>query len=418
MKGRTNITDGIFLNATTEQKTVKSGETIVAGDFVNYSNTSAKLDLGTINKPNKIRFISEDRVLMRFGNTLSLVELDGVDTNIIASCPFEIVDYDGDASGRIVVITKQTVSPYTTYIRGYKIADDEFVLVNSVTITNYADSYIYLVGNNIITFGYSSAGAGKPTYTCTATIDDTGRITKGNEFSDTSSTTYRSDSMYASLIKVGNRLCTTAVISGNPVTYKLATIYVLGSEPKISLSTYSSTHGFVYLCEKDSTHAYAYSNEGMAIVNITNGDVTLYPFHNFEAHFQNCYVIADNIILFEKENTFSIAQMNDSSQTTELISNTYGNSDIYSGGSGSLTGAHSSLFTYDGQIYAIAGENVGTHQNKIFVMEYTDDYSQISGIMDINEVERWKNNLKPIGVAKDGGTGGDTISVYIPSSQY
>ena len=398
MLGNTNVKDGINLNATIVTKEVESGQSIVAGNFVQYKTVSCDIEIGSTTIIS-IADIGDGYYLAVYSdNVLKLLKFDGANSEVVDTyTDFPVYNVTADQDGNIYATSKISSNDYL-----YRFAIENNVITRkaNVKLDTYAgsDAEIYVVGGYIYTIKYSSAGT--PHLYVNVLTDNGGTLTKVTTQDDTSST-YR---QYAGGIVIGGyayRLyqttdssykylnCAITSFSSSGVSVRVETLLdrvPIGQSHGWGLSTYAKYDNGIMITK----------DEDIAILD-TRMNVLTYPCSfDFSIMGGKLHQIENNKILVTGTK-MCIAEFDSELVRVNQLSNTV-----------TPTNATTYRENDDEFIYFTGGQTLS-------VYNYSDDYLSLSQPIDIDYVRNWDGNYRLIGVAKQSGTAGDTIEVYIPS---
>ncbi len=388
MKGRTNVLNGgIILNANTVDKEIKTGN-IVAGDFVNYYTENSYIPFSksfyfVANIGDYTVGTSPDRssgslVLIKNNEILSRYSTYTVEE--IAS----IGNYIAFSSGKMLLIIG--------------IQNDTLVLVDSHEFSKNIN-FLEVANNKIVAFLASQ------TYYDTCAVCQISQNGQIQGLAESSVSTYMQNA-YGPDLRYYNGWYYMLSLSSSGNSYNFKFQVNVNNQIENLANTYSlygSYKNFLY--QKDSKVLYG-ENGGTHYywVELTTGAYTSVNGINGIAVTQ----ITENGLFLVKPSSTSYSvelySFNDESVEVTLLSSL--NDSGYYGarpfGTCWFKGNNACIKNNDsGQYYVeiadIVNNTLTHHQNKNYVKPYA-------------------GGIEPIGVAKESGTAGDTIAVYVPTA--
>ena len=431
MKGRTNITDGIFLNATTEQKTIKSGETIVAGDFVEYETISDAITLKTgltnPTQPYVLQKYDTNNFVFVCNGVLYAVTFDGENAQIIASYDeYNIAEVKPLTTSKFVV----AIANSSTYIAGTLILTSNGFTVESLASNGSTSSLqlgypIYIdINESNVTF-ISSDSSYDNFYYLQYTNNTISYVAQSDVLFQYTDYKYSITKANNVLYKLCAKKSSYGSTSGTPQLYQIAinysshtateTLLVSGSASTVGSPRYIDN---VRACNnKIIGVGYDYVSGSYVCNNLIVADLStdspLLSTHNLKTIYGVTSSTTFNVCRIENiDNEHFVSNAHSSNRTHTVILDY--NIDLVSNVETHQASDYGTMAYIEGDVFGI---KCGTNMILTF-LDVTDNLSVLTAPTSKEIVSRWRGTNKPIGVAKDGGTGGDTISVYIPSSQY
>ena len=391
MRGRTNISGGITLNATVGNFLVASGNNITGGDFVEYilnSGTTVSLDA-------------------KFGSGCFLIdETSHTYLGIIGLYP-TLFTY---VSGTITIVSQLSVD--ATQID--KLDATHFVAFNSSS---------ELQANKVFTFSATST-----------------TLTKINE---TTFTGYGTISAVASKVfvivgasEMKSYLCDSSFNISNVSTFSLNTGSLLGvTSNAVVVKTYSSSYYYIYVYPINAT---------TGVITNTSGRLSRSE-NDFGVGFAGYKAINDRYIPIIGNDTYvNLVDVNENvlrgmGKVTTNNSTIRKTSPVNANNEFVLLSIYNSVCSYfavkiDTTTMSIAVEDTITDNMSasVFYVSLLTDNQFVAFVNDIgyknvylysgnvefgspsNVVQQWSGNDNPMGVAKQSGSAGETIEVYIP----
>lgn len=371
MRGRTNAHSGIVLNATTSNKVVKNTP-ITAGDFVEYYTESALVDLN-------YRVIGGTKVgnyiVLLLTTGLALLKFQDGKATFVSSYSTNtfthICEYDGKLYG--------VKSSSGSYIYKMEIANDLIVDNGYITLSSSIGQSVYLTNVD----GYLVAFSGSKY----AVIEDD--VVK------------KLDS-----ISLGATINDVEII--DDVTYilsngesRFATLHV-SSDFTLTATRIAYVSGTEILGIFDDRYAIIRQNTN---VNVYTVDIVAGTYGSTSNSFWSQYYTYNFINL----GGGYIAGV--SSGHTVLGEYTQG--EIVEASHDNVTAF--GFYLYDND-KIVATSLSSEKQIKTLIVDRT--LKKLTEYQSTNYVIPWAGSGNPIGVAKNSGSAGDTIGVYIPSSSY
>lgn len=389
MKGRTNVLNGgIILNANTVDKEIKTGN-IVAGDFVNYYTENSYIpfseyfyfaaNIGDYTVGTSPSSSSGSLVLIKNNEILNRYSTYTVED--IAS----IGNYIAVSSGKMLLIIG--------------IQNDTLVLVDSHEFSKNI-KFLEVANNKIVAFLASQ--------TCYDTcavcqISQNGQI---QGLAESSVSTYMQNA-YAPDLRYYNGWYYMLSLSSSGNSYNFKFQVNVNNQIENLASTYSlpSSNSKRFLYQKDSKVLYGESAyKSCYWVELTTGAYTSVNGINGIA---TTRITENGLFLVKRDSTsynVELYSFNDESVEVTLLSSLndsgyYGamplNTCWFKGNNACIKNNDSG--TYYVEIADIVNNTLTHHQNKNYVKPYA-------------------GGIEPIGVAKESGTAGDTIAVYVPTA--
>lgn len=432
MTGRTNCAGEISLNADVESKVIAPDKTIVAGDFVQYYTQSYSLNesyykiiklsntlyIGNHNENNN----SHIDLIKKNGNIFSIVDSYYTAVKIEDICP--------DSSASDIFYALEESSSYSdpyyySKILVFKVENDEISLLDESTISNKrAANKIFHYGilgshSSVLITSYTqttnNTGANPvyiTTYYKTTENNNDYTYTKWGEWYDTESNlSQKFPSRCANgFVKDSNDYlymvgATQALRSSSrDYTYFAAAKLHIGSNgvPVIDLYKRIYNDGLVVAYSLVFTRPEIIDSKVICAVIESN-------------RFGQCYVIDSdtlNVGSFSISQSYLPSNLFDTNKMTsyrniyEINTATNSGTSIYQGDS-SLS-ISKAMVTTDGYVLSSDGK----------VYQVTNEMTEVHGIEDTDYVIPFKKPGNPVGVAKESGTAGDTIEVYIATDSY
>lgn len=388
MKGRTNVLNGgIILNANTVDKEIKTGN-IVAGDFVNYYTENSYIpfseyfyflaNIGDYTVGTSLNSSSGSLVLIKNNEILSRYSTYTVED--IAS----IGNYIAFSSGKMLLIIG--------------IQNDTLVLVDSHEFSKNI-KFLEVANNKIVAFLASQTNYD----TCAVCqISQNGQI---QGLAESSVSTYMQNA-YNPDLRYYNGWYYMLSLSSSGNSYNFKFQVNVNNQIENLASTYSlSGNSKRFLYQKDSKVLYgetAYKNYYW--VELTTGAYTSVNGINGIA---TTRITENGLFLAKRDSTSYYVELysfNDESVEVTLLSSLndsgyYGAMPLgtcwFKGNNACIKNNDSG--TYYVEIADIVNNTLTHHQNKNYVKPYA-------------------GGIEPIGVAKESGTAGDTIAVYVPTA--
>lgn len=414
MKGRTNLGNGIFLNATTALKIVSGANGITAGDFVQYYTTNPYDELATVTneKFHHFKKIGNDYYVVQVGDTIlqvlrytndvmeiihtitstfivGYVIIDS--THIVVSETRVVKSYEITTNG---LTELSSVSVLTSNPNGYSHIDYDST-TNQILLRSYADVYFVHISNEyILTYSSSTDYLQLKHNNVVINYNNNGFLENNDYYVMGSNTTGSSSNIYKFVLDLNNHTITSSLVGENAYSSSQEQIYILGDN-------------FACISKEYNISSYklrlrVYSKANLSVV-ANNSDA--YPIiSNF--------IGTNKFIGIDTTRKYAIFEFNEANNTFSVLSNIY-SEEI------SLLMNNASIYAENGTAFVIANMASGSNLKEIArYLSYNDNYTQITGKTSTDYVERWDGSLDVIGVAKDSGESGDTINVYVPSSTY
>jgi len=389
MKGRTNVLNGgIVLNANTVDKEIKTGN-IVAGDFVNYYTENSYIpfsenfyfiaNIGDYTVGTSSNSSSGSLVLIKNNEILSRYSTYTVED--IAS----IGNYIAFSSGKMLLIIG--------------IQNDTLVLVDSHEFSENI-KFLEVANNKIVAFLASRTNYD----TCAVCqISQNGQI---QELAESSVSTYMQNA-YGPDLRYYNGWYYMLSLSSSGDSYNFKFQVNVNNQIENLASTYSlpSSNSKRFLYQKDSKVLYGESAYNSYYwVELTTGAYTSVNGINGIA---TTRITENGLFLVKRDSTsysVELYSFNDESVEVTLLSSLndsgyYGTMPLgtcwFKGNNAYIRNSDSG--TYYVEMADIVNNTLSHHQNKNYVKPYA-------------------GGIEPIGVAKESGTAGDTIAVYVPTA--
>ena len=399
MTGRTNVVDGVSINATTANKVIADGYSIVAGDFVEYYTEAGVIDQQSANNM-VVGNIGDYSITLGGtynGYGYSEVKLFKNDALIDVYDDYSI--YNAIVFGDYVI--------FATYnnpkiIGTLKIQSEALVLVDSITIPSATYRKMLCVANNKVFV--TTDDASKPLTVCD--ISAAGLLSNMKETSNLGNATsiFYDNSTYYYVFKPTNKVSsiyTLTIASDNSVTRSYSPV------ASITLPENSSALSNI-IYQDDGIVIFGYTGYLTKIIlpelTYTNISINGTPFSLIEDDMFVSYGTAGN-----QYNVY-LYSIDVALNTTELIDRCNIGFAPYPGYS--YPNGYNGIGWKNGDRVSVFRSNSGYF---IYLYEVIDDL-HIEPIADTDYVVPFSVENHPIGVAKDSGIAGDTIAVYIPQS--
>lgn len=464
MRGKTNLRDGIFLNATTEKKQIATSQTITAGDFVEYdaiknmdkitnpyleadiSNTEGcyriNSDLYMLINKNYLTLLNSSFVVLQTltfdnitdikiindyivvnGDKLTLFKIDGqklTKTDEITShYRYRLAKLNSNE-----IISADITTDYNkkAYIIAniYAFNNDKFE-VKAKGVTAYADTSYSSTPVTICIFNESENKIAILVQEQSSTASTCGAYHFAIDESDYAISYIEGEFIRSALAHTGtSRRFTTSAI--NP--YNNTILFEEGSNQYISSLTIQllcSNKGEIFKSAKiKPTDYFKELFQGLAIYSSWNAigysssiGVNIVKENVFYITFTPQYVYSTS--------NYRIAVVRCEIRNELLV---FSNSifiDFYKGDFTSYFYGCGYVFENDNGDVKF-GFIASQSSNDSYYGSYYVDLSYKNGILSVGKktsyVRRFGGDGNPIGVAKQSGTAGQTIEVYIPSSEY
>lgn len=418
MRGKTNIGGGgIAINATVEQKTIKSGN-IIAGDFVEYYSEPEYLDQTTV-----VNFIFDfgDYLIARPGNGSYITAFkDGEQVDTYAEYNCYYVDKCGDyiiffdhmqgiigvlsivndrfnlvstlninlaydnnnkyaiagGGGKVCVIKEnENSSPYYPTVVICDISNSG--ILSNFHVSNPAEAHREVIAAQFYNgyFYVMMNGNGGYYHSYKLEIDAQNEVTIGPS--------------------IGEGFIKNA---GFKIVYKKGAIFGYAYHDGTSSSSGTTNDGYLVLrnVATGNTISKKIANYGEVLSIISDG----YMINSKRALISGAYVTKWFVLCRFNENTFEITELD----TVEAPSPNYIDKMI----DYNLAGVKNNT------IYVQYEVDTYISPNNLYLFEIING-NTVQDFSDHQYVKTYQNN-NPIGVAKDSGTAGDTIDVYIPAA--
>lgn len=404
MRGRTNANGGIFLNATTDEFEVATGNSIVAGDFVEYSINSDYVTLNT-SFIGEVYNVSLNHYIAIIGNYPTLFTYINGIINIIANYPYTATSIAQIDSTRYAVALSDKIGVL-------QVSDSAITLISSI---NESDAnLVYVYGTDII-LNYNDTTI--KTYKCNNTYTSITNV-------DTAETSANHSRFFG---RTSDRFLTLTISSSGSGATRVDT-YTIDNRP-INISTgeigESITTSFI---KRENSSASGTTCEA---VNDRYIIFTEREYSYSQTYFYATYISAYDVV--ENRLITQMGALPDRGLSYESSSTRLGTNNrfilVFSqksflllfdtnlmtitilDSSTTLTGSNHILYNFDRINLGDMKENTG--YRNVYIGSNT---LQIG--TPTNTVKRYQGTGNPMGVAKQSGSAGDTIAVYIPSTSY
>ena len=422
MTGRTNVKNGIALNANLTNKKVATGNSIVAGDFVQYYTVSSSLGLS----PDKIiKLSSQYYVALQKTDGLRLIKKTGDSFEIVDTYLLTVIEdicADADTSNMFYTVSYASSSDIDDIVKVFKIVSDEIVLMGEFTASG--GTHLLSQHRNNAIFHLGEYGNHSSVLILARYREDLSASTSSNAY--TMRTFYKTNSSpsdysytFWNEYDMGDDLSCLRYIGGfkRIGTY----FYVTGlrrsgnntSTPCIN-KMYLSAAGAPVIdrskIENITVKPY-YSTNPTGVPYLMN-DKIVYTGNNNQS--------TTSIIIVDPDTLNTTVYTDPNNSADKGIQNTFGNKiiahkRIYEVNTD--TAVVTKLFNGDCIVYSRAWV---TEDGYILslpnVFQLANGATEIRNIEDVDYVIPWSTPGNPIGVANDTGAAGDTIGVYIPTS--
>ena len=402
MRGRTNVGDGVSLNANTVNKTVKSGQ-IIAGDFVEYFTVENLLEEGSrIYFAFNIGIYSialKNKKISLFKNNIQVDQFTNYDITTINNLYLynNYVLFISSNSRTIGVLSIDTTA-------------DRFVLKSTEIISDFYSgehSTCAIAANNgvIVACSRSSSSSSTQKYTFI-----TASINSGGEISNVvSSISYNYYNNALDWIESYNGIF--CWIHGTGI-YSL----IIDGEGKVS-ENYNDSFGSYSIKRK------LYQNNDIVIYSIDhvyqgNGDIEILNLTS-KTHQQlgiqgMCATNIDNDLFvtyyyYNSQRKLHLYKYNNVTKEVTKI-DTLDNVDVPAGSSTTILYTDCSLANSSFLLFEGYFNNVYKYKYYRIVAD-----SSIQNIVDEDYVIAYQNSGHPIGVAKTNGNVNDVIPIYVPT---
>lgn len=416
MRGRTNASNGgIFLNATTDDFEVATGNNIVAGDFVEYHYDTAEKTISGSS-------FSEECFLVDATAKLYITRLSGYAT---------LITYD---NGTITIEDSYTTAQSTELVKYndttyLSTSGDVFTVdVANKTLTlssNINKTFQHKVGNYLVSVERS--GSSTVTYTVkTFSCADLSNIT----LVDTKSVTDQSGSQLVIGKSFNDGVCFAINLVYNSGSSHMAYVKLVFAYIDLSNGLITSIQSKALFDDSPSSSVSSF----FYFVGNAIGDRYIYVhyYHGYSGHYTYKDEIYDTASR-DLKNSLSFANNNYTvrsnyferngyyywlvytAETNNVFSAVLYKTDIVTGlselcDSISVTVNTSPLWVFANNDFALLRVSSPSIYYKI-VKAINDQI--VEGTLT-DTVQEWSGGLNPLGVAKQSGNAGDTIAVYIP----
>lgn len=429
MRGRTNASNGgIFLNATTDTFEVATGNTIVAGDFCEYvydteiktlTTATSTYDLLNVQKLDNGLYVAS------YLNYFTVLQMSSGVLSVINQTQYGVLSNTGRlcvmSNNRVAVIS---LDSSTYYLTVFSVASDGTVTqlaqesVGTTVSSAYNTSISYLgnMGGNVVACVHSSYLRSSATDTITLhAIDITDTSSVGHYSRNiTSGMTYNNN---FNVIGFGNNKVAYIIkgsssSSGTVYYYEKVVTYNEGFEETVSTSitssTFSSLAGNLVNYYPDDNKTYFYNGAGLFDASTDAFYSISYSTIGLSASIDKAINIGNNKAIIYSNSKYYQIEFNTASHSFTLLSDT-----PLSNESGTIVSVSLAL-----------GNVVLLSYYRNYSSTYTIRYATLSiddsGNVELggvtNTVQEWQGSGNPMGVAKQSGTAGDTIEVYIPAT--
>lgn len=408
MLGRTNAGDGgIILNATIEPKEVATGNSITAGDFVNYYTVSQR---ATIVGNKKISY-NEMPIVM--GDDLCVFPIRTNDTDKFSLFLCELsgatLTVKDSYNGRIITsIIKYDDDYFFGVYTGngvgvacYSVSNGAISEVSSVQITtssSYITNMYYDATSRKIIVGSSGVGTfiSVSESMQLSAIAETVALGTNSKYisSDGNKIVIFGDRFTVRNIDFVNNTTSDAIYDSNQFLSATSGQIIGGHFIGIALLRSESQNVIANIDLNTFTVQY----------KATMGESDYIPQTMSEFYNSNYFAVVDTTA-----KAVALYRVRTDSYTTELVSNIKVDN---------VTDYSPVVFEKDGYIYKTARSTSSTTSTgNVYMWTYyrNSTSSVISDFIDTDYVINWDGSGNPIGVAKDSGSAGQTINVYVPS---
>lgn len=416
MRGRTNIGGGgIAINATVEQKEIKSGN-IIAGDFVEYYSTPTSISLSSF-----VNFKFEvngyliglvGTTLVAFKNGRQVASYVEYTCSKIGQCGNFVIFYDNNL--RIVGVLS--------------IENDTFTLLDTYTTSDDRDANAIWGANGKICY-VSYYQSGSTLYVGVLDVSNNGvlsnyyKTTLTNVSSNSNSVydvAYYNGYFYVIFLGMYAGVSIKLSIDGSNQASIVTTINNIQFQYGKNFRTVYKKNQIIAIASYEGdTISTSTSNQGyLGLLNFVTGNGNTKTLQNFG---EVLTIINDSLLLTSARNyssntyftyTINLCSFNDSTlelsilDTIELSDKTYGS---ITKGLRFSTGGIKDNIVY---VQLKGGQsNPGNPDYTISLFEVINN--ELKDITQKNYVQTYGNG-NPIGVAKDSGVAGDIIDVYVP----
>lgn len=421
MTGRTNVKNGIALNANLTTKIVAADNSIVAGDFVQYYTVPGSLELS----PNKIIKLSSQYYVAATSDGLRLIKKTNENFEIIDTYLLTVIEdlcADVDTDNMFYTVSYASSSDTDDVVKVFKVVSDEIVLAGEFTasggthsLSQHRNNAIFHLGEygdhssvlilayyreNLTASSVSNAYMMRTFYKTNSSPSDYS-YTYWNEYDMGDDSSYLR--FIGGLKRIGTYFYVTGLVrGGNNYSYPCINRMYLSAAgaPVIDRSKaeniyvrpyYSSNPTGVPYLINDKIVYTGNDNQSTTRIIIVDPDTmntTVYtdPNNSGDKGIQN--VFGNKIIAHKR-----IYEVNtDNAIVTKLFN---GDCIVYS----------RAWVTEDGYILSLPS-----------IFQLANGATEIRDIEDVDYVVPWSTPGKPIGVANDSGVAGDTIGVFVPTA--
>lgn len=432
MTGRTNCAGEISLNADVESKVIAANKSIVAGDFVQYYTQSYSLGM----EYSKLIKLSDTMYVgyhwENNNHHLDLIKKDGDAFSIIDSYytdrKLEDICPDSSASDLFYALeeySSYTSPSYNSKILVFKVENDEISLLDETAIqNNNAPNKIFHYGSkgshsSVLITSYTNASTGSgsssvyiTTYYKTTENSNDYTYTKWGEWSAVESNlNYEFPSRCANgFVKDSNDYL--YMVGGTQASRQSSRDYTFFAVAKLHIGSDGAPVIDLYKRIYNDGLVVAYSLL-FTLPEIASNKIICSAVES--NRFGRCFVIDSDTLNvgsfsisqgYAPSNIFGTNKMVSYRNLYEIDIATNSGTAIYSGDS-SLS-ISKAIVTNDGYVLSSDGK----------VYQVTNGMTEVHGIEDTDYVIPFKKPGNPIGVAKESGTAGDTINVYIAKDTY
>lgn len=395
MRGRTNVGDGVTLNANTQNMIVGSGQ-ITAGDFVQYNQAAQYLDQS---EANDFQFNLDGYAVSLKKNGVALFKNNEQVDYYTGFNISHICEYNG-----WIIFVSDSVAIGVLEINT---TTDEIELVDSIAITR--DGYDEIVccigaGGGKVVVGKSRYQSSNTYYRYYTTCDiandgslsnaqNSGAISFYAEISGTSNIDYYNGDFY--LVTSPRGWATTQVAIYKLVFNESGVVTSHGSSG-IDTISYATIGHRLYKNNNVVIYADSYSNhKGVIVVNY-EGKTSYISLYNEAAM---TYIDGGLLIMRDSSNCLKLYRYNNDLENFSLLFTT------------------AAMARYDfGYLLGndAALRDLASNQNILYRIFNIINGNEIQSVPNTNYVMPYTIAGTPIGIAKTDGQIGDTIPIYVP----
>ena len=397
MRGKTNATDGVHLNATTENMEVGSGQ-IIAGDFVQYCYEDQYIEQSSMVQ---FYFNMGDYVIgLKNNNIVLFKENELLDTysdyniSVMGKYGNFILAYSHSA-GKCIVLSINT----TTH---------KLVFVDEISIQLYSlanEVFAICGGNNkvVIYAGHTSSSGSQ--YRQFGTLD----ISNAGELSNAVLTSQEYTSKYSNpqIEYYDEQYYFIARYGQSHIIYDLT----INNDGTVSCSNGQAISGVCQLKIYQHDNVVVYTSENYAKITIVNlsGKTSRVADLNGGTVTQ---IVNDYFVTNEKSSGKRILRLYKYDDETDEVSLVFTTSALTTKDtSGSYMGYPTTGYISNNFIIVYMGDSDNTRWYQIFKL--IND-NEIQKIPDTGKVMPYSVAGNPIGIAQTDGNVGDTIPIYVP----